>query len=340
MIDTRIIDQFNSRAPFKLEDATVLVLAQVGSHSHNTYIPKDDPQAIDDIDYMGIVVPPASFTFGVREWEGLNFQFEELDCVFYSFRKFMQLMIKSNPNVLGLTYLKPEHYVEQSKQWEMVLLNRHIFSSLAAYPAFTGYAFAQLQKMTAFDIKTQNAWDDALMIVETAGWTKEQVLEKKNRPMPNYEKLETINLIGKRLLSISPEETSQEIMNQYLENAAENLIKIHARHFQGYMGEKRKSLVRKYGYDTKNAAHLIRLMRMCNEFLEFGVFNVFRTDDAQEIRDIKSGKWTLEAVQTEANKLFTRAKEVKEISVLPESPNIEAIDQLAMYVYRSAYGYL
>lgn len=33
------------------------------------------------------------------------------------------------------------------------------------------------------------------------------------------------------------------------------------------MGEKRKQLVAKHGYDTKNASHLIRLLRMGMEFL-------------------------------------------------------------------------
>jgi len=32
--------------------------------------------------------------------------------------------------------------------------------------------------------------------------------------------------------------------------------------YQGYMGDKRKKLVSKYGYDCKNAAHLIRLLNM------------------------------------------------------------------------------
>ena len=31
---------------------------------------------------------------------------------------------------------------------------------------------------------------------------------------------------------------------------------------QGYMGEKRKEIVARYGYDTKNAAHLVRLLRV------------------------------------------------------------------------------
>ena len=36
---------------------------------------------------------------------------------------------------------------------------------------------------------------------------------------------------------------------------------------KGYMGAKRKELVAKHGYDTKNAAHLIRLLRMGIEFM-------------------------------------------------------------------------
>lgn len=43
--------------------------------------------------------------------------------------------------------------------------------------------------------------------------------------------------------------------------------KLHKQHFSGYMGEKRKAMVRKYQYDVKNAAHLIRLLRMGAEFL-------------------------------------------------------------------------
>lgn len=38
--------------------------------------------------------------------------------------------------------------------------------------------------------------------------------------------------------------------------------------FEGYMGEKRKRLVRKFGYDTKNACHLIRLLKMGIEFIQ------------------------------------------------------------------------
>jgi hypothetical protein len=86
---------------------------------------------------------------------------------------------------------------------------------------------------------------------------------------------------------------------------------------KGYMGEKRKSLVEKYKYDCKNAAHLIRLLRMGIEFLETGEMEVFR-HDAEELLEIKTGKWSLEKVKKYAKDAFEEAKVVRDNSTLPE----------------------
>jgi len=53
---------------------------------------------------------------------------------------------------------------------------------------------------------------------------------------------------------------------------------------------KRRELVRRLGYDAKNAAHLIRLLRMGIEFLTEGTLHVERVD-APELLDIKHGAW-------------------------------------------------
>ncbi len=98
-------------------------------------------------------------------------------------------------------------------------------------------------------------------------------------------------------------------------------------HFEGYMGEKRKQLVEQFGYDTKNAAHLIRLLRMGIEFLTDGELHVLR-EDATELLDIKKGKWTLEQVQKTAEGLFQLSKEAYIKSVLPDKPNYAGAEQL------------
>ena len=337
-MDNRIIEQFDKHAPFKLDEAYLVVLAKIGSHSHGTYIAPTDPQAIDDVDYMGIVIPPESFVFGINDWEGCNFQYKELDCVFYSFKKFVRLLIKSNPNVLGLLWLKEEFYELDSSVWSELLTNRDLFSSKKAYDAFNGYAYGQFKKMTSFDLETQLKWEDAIAIIEAAGYTKEQIVNKEHREMANYEVVKTrIQQLG-YLNHNDPSMLNKSELDVYIEMAINNIIHIHAKHFKGYMGEKRKKLVTKYGYDCKNAAHLIRLMRMCCEFLETGRLNVFRTKDAQELIDIKSGKWTLDAVRNEAERLFALSGKLLKTTSLPDTIDETSIDFLVQESYLSAYS--
>ena len=59
--------------------------------------------------------------------------------------------------------------------------------------------------------------------------------------------------------------------------------------YNGYMGEKRKSLVDKFGYDCKNAQHLIRLLRQGIEFLRTGELIVERPDKAELIQIKETG---------------------------------------------------
>lgn len=99
-----------------------------------------------------------------------------------------------------------------------------------------------------------------------------------------------------------------------------------------YMGDKRKSLVEKFGYDTKNAAHLIRLLRMSIEVLTEGKVYVQRRD-ASELLEIKNGKWTLEQVKEEASRLFILAQEAYIRSSLPKDLDKTKVDELLKQMF-------
>lgn len=105
--------------------------------------------------------------------------------------------------------------------------------------------------------------------------------------------------------------------------------------FQGHMGAKRKQLVEKFGYDTKNAAHLIRLLRMGIEFLTDGELYVLRDMDASQLLEIKKGEWTLEQVKSEADKLFKLSEEAYVRSNLPKYPDQEKINKLCTDIIQS-----
>ncbi len=97
-------------------------------------------------------------------------------------------------------------------------------------------------------------------------------------------------------------------------------------------------MVRKYQYDVKNAAHLIRLLRMGIEFLETGQLQVFRTSDADELKRIKRGGWTLDQVKAQAEALFGRIEEARARSPLPPRPDEAAANALIMEVHLRVLG--
>lgn len=96
---------------------------------------------------------------------------------------------------------------------------------------------------------------------------------------------------------------------------------------EGYMGAKRKALRDKHGYDTKNASHVVRLLRMAVEYLSTGQLYVLR-DDASELIDIKRGRWSLPEVEAEASRLFALADAALVASRLPDGPDMVAVSRL------------
>ena len=103
--------------------------------------------------------------------------------------------------------------------------------------------------------------------------------------------------------------------------------------YEGHMGEKRKAIVDKYGYDLKNAAHLVRLLRMGAEFLKDGELYVFR-EDAQQLLEIKRGEWTLERVKAEAERGFIVSEQAYLNSNLPKVPDLAKINELSVEIIK------
>jgi predicted nucleotidyltransferase len=115
--------------------------------------------------------------------------------------------------------------------------------------------------------------------------------------------------------------------------ASAQIYKMEHSAYEGHMGTKRKELVDKYGFDCKNAAHAIRLLRMGCEFLTTGELQVFRQYDREELLDIKTGKWTLEQVKTEAKRLFDAHREIYDTCTLPEDVNYDDINSLSVEMF-------
>ncbi len=141
------------------------------------------------------------------------------------------------------------------------------------------------------------------------------------------------SVAGKYMIDQRDIFVSKQIYKSYTGYAYGQLKRMTHQAYKGYMGKKRKALVEKWGYDTKNATHLIRILRMGIEFLNEGVLYVHR-HDAQQLLEIKHGEWSLERVKKEAQRLFERSEEAYDRCQLPKEPDYAAANELLCYILR------
>lgn len=320
-------DQVRRMFPYGVE-----LLAHVGSRSHGTFVSKDQPDSIDDIDLMGMYVGPVEAYFGFGREETIVRKFGEYgpyDCVSYEIRHFVGLLMKSNPNVLGMLWMPREHVLHASPIAEERTANRALFATKHAFPAFVGYARGQLHRMTHFDgparRRMQQIEDELRRRMIPLNLTPEEL--RDSRP-------DLYDAPG----TLKPGETGER---PYRNLAGRLLLMDYRRmcnkYTSGYMGQKRRELVEKFGYDAKNAAHLVRLLKMGIEFLREGELYVDRTGrDADELKEIKGGGWPLERIQEYATRLFVEAEIAHSASQLPERPDETAVERLLVRLVEAA----
>jgi predicted nucleotidyltransferase len=89
----------------------------------------------------------------------------------------------------------------------------------------------------------------------------------------------------------------------------------------------RRELEVKSGYDTKNASHLVRLMRMGYEIITTGKVIVKRPD-REEILAIKNGAWSYEKVMEYAKEMQKKLDESYNVTTLPKSVDYVGLNEL------------
>ncbi len=295
------------------------LLAYRGSIAHNMYCPGSDPKSIDDIDLMGVVIGQPKHYFGLHEWGSRGTEeIKEgpLDIVYYEIRKIASLLLQGNPNVLSLLWLRPQDYLHLTDAGRQLIKNRNLFAGKHVYNAFAGYAHQQLTKM-----ETRDPADLRMYLALT--------YEAKFRTIHPNHKGEQIEYPDNYDLNSGEAKNAAAMSNDRLIANLRSYMKKGEN--LGYLGDKRKGLILEHGYDAKNAAHCVRLLRMASEYLRTGELVVFRPD-ADELLDIKRGKWELSRVKAHADELFVGMRESRDASPLPDEPDREAAEKLLINI--------
>lgn len=298
-----------------LPEQTILFVRH-GSHAYGTNI------ETSDTDYKGVAIPPEEYFLG------FNSVFEQAeghdpDLVVYDIRKFMRLAADCNPNIVELLYADPVDVLDITSAGASLRAHRSAFLSKKAKHTFSGYAMSQLKR-----IKTHRRW---LLSPPTEAPTRKAYNLPENQKVLSPDQQGAYDdLVGKGII----DETTMDA-NFLLVLEREKSYLAAKREWEQYQNWKasrnkqRAELEAKYGYDTKHAMHLVRLMRMCREILTTGEVLVKRPD-AKELLEIRYGTWSYDKLMGWANDQDAELEELARVSSLPNSPDRQVLDRLCI----------
>jgi hypothetical protein len=306
----------------------------------------------------------------MHRFEQAELKAPDPDAVIYDIRKFFNLAADCNPNIIEVLHTDPSDHFIVDPIGEVILEHKNEFLSKKIKHTFLGYSVAQLKR-----IKTHKRWimnppsapptraslglpeqtlipNDQLMAA-----TAEVQKELDRFQFDFMEGLEESQKIGIRTTVSEMLAELKITADQHWEAAArkigltDNFIEIMQRERQ-YTSAKREwdqyqnwkktrnptrsALEEKFGYDTKHAYHLVRLIRMCREILTTGVVQVKRPD-REELLAIRNGAWTYDQLIEFADREDKALAELYNTSTaLPKTPDKEKLDQLCIRLVQMA----
>lgn len=277
-----------------------IYLARHGSHAYGLAI------ETSDIDIRGVFVAGPKFHIGYNKTE--QFQDFEGDEVRYEVKKFVNLAAACNPSVLEILFVDPSDILEITKIGEMLLAERDTFVTLKAKHTYTGYSMSQLKR-----IRSKYRW-----ITNPPDAPPEQADFYR----------EPRNEVEMKLLKKG---------SKIYDKEAYQRARLDWKNYQHWLTDRnpaRKELETKYGYDTKHAMHLFRLLRMGQEILITGKVNV-RRPDREELLGIRHGvlsydelvSWA-ESITQEIDELYEDYKEGRKEAPIPMSIQQEKLNVL------------
>lgn len=341
----------------------LLVKHYAGSIAYGTNLPTSD------VDFRGIFcADPINIRtpfFRIFESTDVN----EEDTKLYELTKFIQLCADCNPNIIETLWVDDSDITFRTPAYDILRENRTLMLSSKIAFTTSGYAISQLKR-----IKGHNKWINNPQPIEPPVPVEFVSLVQwfgHNKVLPREfdiaEWRDDCRLIpyGSNLYGLHCDwssvgfQTSSDDGNlnatyegdrselppplALLKFNKEEYLLAKEKHSQYWewknnRNEKRSELEEKYGYDTKHAMHLVRLLRMGVEALRDGVILVKR-QDAQELLDIRNGSLTYEEIVEYAEVMD---KEVRDVwyhkTELPKKPDLKKVAKLLMDTQDLVWG--
>lgn len=335
-----------------------------GSRAYGLHTPQSDT------DMKGVFLLPKRVYYGLEYTEQVNN--ETNDEVYYELKRFVDLLVKNNPNILELLNT-PEDCIKYRNPI-MDLLKLELFLSKLCKQTFAGYAQSQIKKAKGLNKKIINPIDKARKSIldfcyvmqqqgsiTLASWLEKSGFLQEHCGLVNIAHMQEVyalfhnsQLTTRTLKGISSGIEANDVSLSSVEKGIEPLATLsfnkdgyskYSKDYKEYWEwvEKRNdvryenTIEHGKNYDAKNMMHTFRLLNMAEEIAKEGRVNV-RRFDRDFLLKIRSGAYSYEELVELANEKIYQIDELYEKSNLPEQPNFQKAEEVLIEMREVLYG--
>lgn len=291
---------------------------KAGSHLYGTNTP------LSDVDYRGVFIPDERYFYGCL-LSTEQFEDKKNDETYFEIRKFMRLALDNNPNIVELLFVPQNMWEVATYEWQLICNHKKLFLSKKAKYTFLGYAHSQFKR-----IRTHRNW--LLYPPLREPFPEDYGLSSDTRMSDD-------DLGAFDSLQAKPNHiiVSEDLMQLVTKNKAYKNAKREWDNYQLWKKNRnpeRAKLEEKFGYDTKHASHLLRLISEGEELLLKETIT-FPRPDAEFLLDVKNGKLRYD-------ELYLKLEEYEELfekyyneSSLPHKADATKVDELCIKINKA-----
>jgi predicted nucleotidyltransferase len=321
-----------------------------------------------DTDIKGVFYMPKEKFFGLEYIPQISN--ETNDIVYYEIGRFVELLIKNNPNILEILATPDDCIIYRHPILEKLKIED--FLSKMCKDSFAGYAITQIKKARGLKKKIVNPipkekksildycfilsgnnslplkqWlEENKMTQELCGlvniphakgvyalfYDTKKTLDYKGIMQKDISNEVSVSSINKGEIALAHMYFNQEAYSSYCKEYREYWLWIEKRN------EERYNTNKKHGkdYDSKNMMHIIRLLQSANQIFTNGKINI-RVSNREELLDIKMGNKDYNSLLKMADDLIASIEKHYITSHLPDHPDKEKAENVLIDIREKLY---
>lgn len=336
-----------------------------GSQAYGLALPHSDT------DIKGVFVLPKNEFYGLHYIDQINN--ETNDEMFYEAKKFFDLLLKNNPNLLELLNT-PDDCVLY-KHPIMSSVKSEVFLSRLCSQTFGQYAYAQIKKARGLNKKILNPLDkkrktilDFCYVIQghsaipSTQWLYERKYNQEDCGLVGVDHMRDVYAIfhisqsdeNLKFNGVYSGETANDVSLTSIPKGIEPLAILsfnkdgYSKYCKDYKlywewveqrNEERYENTLSHGknYDSKNMMHVFRLLNMAEEIAKFKQVNVRRLERDYLLK-IRAGEFEYEDLVNQAEEKIQIIDELFKNSDLPDEPDSLSVDKLLATIRDKFYS--